>query len=138
MVFPPVPILGSIDAARPVFLIVMGISLVIFTWRLAAGAADWPARLMVMGSLMLGAGYALLLPAYEAGLIPSINDPYLRDPASAIGWHAVRLVLMNTGWLVFGIGLAMHAKVLPHPAPRKVAVVRHAGSPPTPAHESIV
>ena len=138
MALPPVSVLGSIDAARPVFLIVMGISLMIFTWRLAAGAADWPARIMVAGSLLLGAGYSVLLPAYEAGLIPSIHQPALRDPAAAMGWHVVKLVLMNGGWFTFGLGVAMHAKILPHPAPRKAVVVRHAGSPPTPAHESIV
>ena len=40
-------VLASIGAVRPVFLIVMGICLMIFVWRLANGANDWAARLMV-------------------------------------------------------------------------------------------
>lgn len=114
--------LASIDAARPVFLIVMGISLVVFVLRLAGSAREWSSRLMIVGSLMLGAGYAIVLPAYEAGLIESIHSPHTVHLETALAWHTVRLVLMNTGWLVFGIGVAMHAKIFPQAVPRKNTV----------------
>ncbi|HVJ46536.1 MAG TPA: hypothetical protein VM511_09150, partial [Luteolibacter sp.] len=91
---PPL-VIASIDAARPVFMIVMGLSLAIFTWRLASGARSWSARLMVAGSLMLALGYAVILPAYAGVLIQQINDPNLANPASALGWHLVKLVTMN-------------------------------------------
>lgn len=111
--------LGSIDAVRPVFLIIMGLSLMIFTWRLAGGAADWPARLMVAGSLLLGFGYALLLPMYEAGLVPRIGGTLQGSGSTALGWQVVKLFVMNGGWLTFGVGMAMHAKLLPYPVTRK-------------------
>ena len=139
MQFSPLPMIASIDAARPVFMIVMGLSLAIFTWRLAAGARDWPARLMVAGSLMLAFGYAVVLPAYTAKLIPSISSPAAVDSASALGWHLVKLVTMNLGWLLFGAGIAMHAKVFPSPAPHgKAAQPSPRATSPLPAHESAV
>lgn len=113
MSFPPLYTIGSIGATRPVFMIVMGIALVIFTWRLARGAKNWPARLMVAGSLMLGLGYAVIVPGYESDLIPQIARPWPHDPATALGWHALRSVTMNLGWLTFGLGIAMHAGLLP-------------------------
>lgn len=135
---PPLMI-ASIDAARPVFMIVMGLSLLIFTWRLASGARSWSARLMVAGSLMLALGYAVILPAYAGGLIQQINDPNLADPASALGWHLVKLVTMNLGWLLFGTGIAMHANVFPSPAPHgKAAQPSPRATSPLPAHESAV
>jgi hypothetical protein len=130
--------LASIEAARPVFLIVMGISLVIFVLRLAAISGEWSARLMITGSLMLGAGYAVVLPAYEGGLIESIHSPRTTNLDAAIAWHTVRLVLMNAGWLAFGIGVAMHARIFPQPVPRKAAVAVSPDSPTVSAHESVV
>jgi len=123
--------LASIDAARPVFLIIMGISLVVFVFRLAGGAREWSTRLMITGSLMLGAGYAIVLPAYEAGLIESIHSPHTVNLDVALAWHTLRLVLMNVGWFAFGIGVAMHAKILPQPAPRKAAVPATSPDSPT-------
>lgn len=139
MPFPLPSMLGSIDAVRPVFLIIMGLSLMIFTWRLAGAAADWPARLMVAGSLLLGFGYGLLLPMYEAGVIPRIGGTLQSSGSSALGWQVVKLFVMNGGWLTFGIGIAMHAKILPYPAARK-EIVRAAPpeTEPAPAtHESV-
>lgn len=136
----PMPLIASIDAARPVFLIVMGLSLAIFTWRLANGARDWPARLMIAGSLLLAFGYAVVLPGYAAKLIPSLGTPDPAESATALGWHFVKLLSMNLGWLMFGIGLAFHAKVFPSPAPRAIAVQpspRASSSLPTP-HESVL
>jgi hypothetical protein len=130
--------LASIDAARPVFLIVMGISLVVFVLRLAGNAPEWSTRLMITGSLMLGAGYTIVLPAYEAGLIESIHNPHTTNLEAALAWHTVRLVLMNTGWLVFGIGVAMHAKIFPQAGPRKAAAAVCSDSPTVSVHESVV
>lgn len=118
-------------------MIVMGISLVIFSLRLASGAKTWPARLMMTGSLMLGFGYAVVLPAYEGGLIESIHSPHTVNLEAAIMWHVIRLVTMNAGWLIFGIGVAMHANILPQPAPRKAAAKLQA-SPHIAGHESAV
>lgn len=137
MFTPPVLVLASIGAVRPVFLIVMGICLMIFVWRLASGANDWAARLMVAGSLLLGFGYAVMLPLYEAGIIERLGTSGpLENPATALAWHAVKLVVMNGGWFVLGTGIAMHAGVLPSPAPRKVTSPQPQAVP-APAHESV-
>lgn len=138
MLVPPLPVLASIGAVRPVFLIVMGICLMIFVWRLAMGANDWAARLMVAGSLLLGFGYAVMLPLYEAGIIESLNaGAMLENPATALAWQAVKLVVMNGGWFVFGVGIAMHAGILPSPATRMATFPRPETAPlpqATPVH----
>jgi hypothetical protein len=133
----PLPMIASIDAARPVFMIVMGLSLAIFTWRLAAGARDWPARLMVAGSLMLAFGYVIVLPAYAGKLIPALGEPHAAS-STALGWHLVKLATMNLGWLLFGTGIALHAQIFPFPAPKEKAVQPSPrASTPLPApHES--
>ncbi|MEX1116387.1 MAG: hypothetical protein WEB53_14140 [Akkermansiaceae bacterium] len=112
--------LGSIDAVRPVFLIVMGIFLMVIAWRVSRVSDVWTGRMIVAGSLLLGFGYAFLLPLYQAGVIESYSPRghYQSGPASAVGWHAVKILAMNGGWLLFGIGLAMHAKLFNAPAPR--------------------
>jgi hypothetical protein len=107
-------VLGSIEAMRPVFLIVMGVFMLIFAWRLAKNSDTWTSRLMMAGAVMLAFGYVLMLPLYEAGVLERYapNRPvYEGSAATAMGWHAIKLVVMNAGWLVFGIGLAMHAKI---------------------------
>ena len=142
MLIPPVLVLASIGAVRPVFLIVMGLCLMIFIWRLASGATDWAARLMVAGSLLLGFGYSVMLPLYEAGIIERLGTGApLDNPATALAWHAVKLVVMNSGWFVLGTGLAMHAGILPSPAPRRATsrqpqAATRPQAPPVPAHES--
>jgi len=52
--------------------------------------------------------------------------------ASAVAWHVVKLMVMNLGWLLFGIGIALHANILGSPAPRPRVHSRNS-SP----HESI-
>lgn len=142
MLIPPIPVLASIGAVRPVFLIVMGLCLMIFVWRLASGATDWAARLMVAGSLLLGFGYAVMLPLYEAGIIERMGSGILlENSGTALAWHAVKLVVMNGGWFVLGTGLAMHAGILPSPASRRVAspqpqTATRPQTSPVPAHES--
>lgn len=127
--------LGSIEAARPVFLIVMGVFLTLIAWRLAKTSGKWTARLLVAGALMLGFGYAVLMPLYEAGILRyySPNAHHHGDVSSLMAWHAVKLVVMNAGWLLFGLGIAMHAKILGSPAPRPRAQAARN----LPPHESI-
>lgn len=118
--------LASIEAIRPVFMIVMGVFLMVVAWRLCQATEGWTARLIVSGALMLGFGYAVILPLYDAGMIQRYSPSH--GSASALGWHAIKLFVMNTGWLIFGLGLAMHAKVFsPNPPPRKLSP-----SPPIP------
>lgn len=116
--------LGSIEAIRPVFWMVMGFFIFLYAWRLAQRSEPWTARLLVAGALLLSFGYTLVLPMYEAGLLEHYaaqRRHYLGDAASALGWHVVKLSVMNIGWLVFGFGLALHAGVLRLPARRAKA-----------------
>ncbi len=122
--------LASIEAIRPVFMIVMGVFLMVIAWRLCQTTEGWTARLIVAGSLLLGFGYSLLLPLYDAGLIERYSPV---SGASALAWHAVKLVVMNCGWLLFGLGLALHAQVFSiSPPPRKLSP-----SPLTPPREFV-
>jgi hypothetical protein len=106
--------LGSIEAARPVFMIVMGVFMLLFAWRLAKVSDAWTSRLLMAGALMLAFGYSLLLPLYEAGVLERYSPARLRyqgSAATALSWHVTKMVVMNLGWLVLGLGLAMHAKI---------------------------
>jgi riboflavin transporter FmnP len=107
------PPLASIEAVRPVFMIVMGLSLVITAWRLSRSTTGWTARMIVSGAFLLGLGYAVILPLYEAGIIEPLSRQghYHGLAADAIAFHVVKVITMNSGWLLFGLGLAMHAQV---------------------------
>jgi len=135
MSFPPILVLGSIEAIRPVFLIVMGLFLMIIAWRLCQATTGWTARMIAAGALLLGLGYGLIVPMYHAGIIRPYmpNRPELGDVSTAMAWHAVKILTMNGGWLIFGIGVAMHAKLLGKPAPRRVLAPASRHNPPTPA-----
>ena len=77
------------------------------------------------GALLLAFGYAFLMPLYEAGVLERYAPSRLHDhgsAASALAWHVVKLVTMNVGWLIFGIGLAMHANIFGAPAPTRPSV----------------
>jgi hypothetical protein len=125
--------LASIDAARPVFMIVMGAFLMIITWRMARETEGWSARFLVGGAFLLCIGYAVLIPMYEAGKIESYHPlAHLHDPSTALGWHAVKLVVMNSGWLVFGLGLGLHSGLLRVPAALRISKTQ----PSVNAHES--
>lgn len=124
---PPLPfLLASIDAMRPVFLIVMGLALLIVAWRLTHHTSGWSSRILMSGALLLALGYSVTLPLYEAQVVLPID--LLRfypnaDAGIAMGWHLVKLFSMNGGWLLFGLGLAIHARVFePVATPRSVAV----------------
>lgn len=126
--------LGSIAAIRPVYLIVMGIFLMIVAWRLSKTSEGWTARLIVAGALLLGFGYSVMIPMYEAGVIEPVTrrGVYHGSPGTAMGWHAVKLIIMNGGWLLFGMGLALHAKLFTSPEPRPKTAL-----PPAATHEFI-
>ena len=125
--------LASIEAVKPVFMIVMGVFLMIIAWRLAKGLEGWSARLIVAGTILLGVGYTVVLPLYDAGVIPrySLRPSALSSGPDAYAWNIVKTFVMNFGWLLFGLGLAIHARIFSTTSPgRKL-------SPPTPVtHES--
>ncbi|MFT3989881.1 MAG: hypothetical protein QM680_00585 [Luteolibacter sp.] len=100
------PLLASIDAARPVFLIVMGISLMLIAWRFSRRSIGWAPRLLMAGALLLGFGYTILLPLYEAGKIETHGAT-----SDAIAWQALKIFTMNFGWFTFGLGLALHTRL---------------------------
>ncbi len=130
---PPLVLLASIDAVRPVFMIVMGVFLLVVAWRMSKEAEGWSARLMMAGAIMLAFGYSFLIPMYEAGKIEKFYPgSHLHNPAAALGWHAVKLVVMNAGWLVFGLGLGLHSGLLRMPAALKALKPRTVST-----HESI-
>lgn len=114
--------LASIDAVRPVFMIVMGVFLLVAAWRMARETEGWAAGLMVGGAFMLCFGYAILVPMYEAGKIERFHPAaHLHNPAIAMGWHAVKLLVMNVGWLVLGLGLGLHSGLLRMPSALKIS-----------------
>lgn len=133
MIVGDLPPLASIAAVRPVFLIIMGISLVVIAWRLASQSGRWTSRLLMAGALMLGFGYAILLPLYEAGVIAfySPRNPHVLATADTVAWHVVKATVMNAGWLLFGIGVALHANLFglvspgSHPQPSPHPRSRH-------------
>ena len=70
--------------------------------------------MLVAGALMLAFGYGVVLPLYTARVLVPLNLVMFipdADPATALGWHMVKLVSMNGGWFVFGLGLALHARL---------------------------
>ena len=109
--------LASIEAIRPVFLIVMGAFLAIIAWRLAKSSGKWTARCLIAGALLLGFGYSYLMPLYASGTIrPYVPGAHhAGGTAEALAWQVVKLVVMNAGWLVFGLGLALHANLFHAP-----------------------
>ncbi|HSP42464.1 MAG TPA: hypothetical protein VLO11_06320 [Luteolibacter sp.] len=134
--------LGSIEAIRPVFWMVMGVFIFIYAWRLAQRSAGWTARLLVAGALMLAFGYTFVLPMYEAGVLERFAEQrrhYHGSAGTALAWNVVKVTVMNFGWLVFGAGMALHAglvrlpvrKALPGTAIQPIPMQQT----PRPAHE---
>ncbi len=116
------PPLASVDAARPVFMIVMGIFLMVFAWRMAREMDRWTARFLVAGAFLLCFGYAFLIPMYEAGIIGGVSKGAgISQSQSAIGWHAVKVVVMNSGWLFLGLGLGLHSGLIRIPAALRIS-----------------
>lgn len=123
--------LAAVPAAKPVFMIVMGIFLLVIAWRLAKGSEKWAGRWMMSGALLLAFGYSVLMPLYEAGKIPSQGSS-AELAASAMAWNTVKMMAMNGGWLLFGVGLALHAKVF-----QSQHAVKISPSPSSTTHESV-
>lgn len=110
---PPAPILATIDAFRPVFMIVMGAFLLLTAWRMTRGGSGWAPRILMAGAILLAIGYSVLLPLYQAGvLLPlSLVGRLPGDATVAMAWHVLKVASMNGGWLLFGLGLALHAGI---------------------------
>jgi len=118
MNYPGAPlILGSIEAARPAFLIVMGISLMMIAWRFAKKTSGWSPRLMMAGAILLGFGYSVLLPLHEigkTGRYPSLPHPHGGEEL-VLAFFVLKIFTMNVGWFLLGLGLAIHTKILTAP-----------------------
>ncbi len=129
-----VPPLASLAAVRPVFWIVMGIFLLVIAWRISRTTSPWTRRFLLAGAVLLGCGYAVLLPLYETGRLERFYQGahYHGSETTAMVWHAIKMLVMNTGWLLLGIGLAMHAKVFTAPAPPQN---KNPALPPAAPHE---
>jgi hypothetical protein len=110
---PHVPLLASASAFRPVFMIVMGAFLLLTAWRMTRGTTGWTPRTLMAGALLLALGYSVVMPLYQAGvLLPlSLVGQLPGDASVAMAWHVVKVVSMNGGWLLFGLGLALHAGI---------------------------
>jgi hypothetical protein len=110
---PHVPLLANAGAFRPVFMIVMGAFLLLTAWRMTRGTTGWTPRTLLAGASLLALGYSVVMPLYQAGvLIPlSLAGQLPVDPSVAMFWHIVKIVSMNGGWLLFGLGLALHAGI---------------------------
>jgi hypothetical protein len=122
-------LLLSIEASRPAFMMVSGLFLLLVAWRLVQGKSGWSSRLTLAGALLLAFGYSVLVPLYQAGLIETFRPGrhIHGDPTIVLGWHVVKLFAMNAGWFMFGLGLALHARVFAvRPA--------HSPHPPHPPH----
>jgi len=137
MLIPEILPLGSIEAIRPVFMIVMGVSLMLLVWRFSKGVPGWSGRLMLAGALLLGFGYSVILPLNETGKIQSVAAArhFQGDVATALAWQLVRASSMNIGWLALGLGLALHARSFA-PA-RRPAAARISPAPHSRSHESV-
>ena len=114
MAFTPLLPLASIDAMRPVFMIVMGLALLLVAWRLTRHTSGWAPRITMAGALLLAFGYAVILPLYSAKVICSPELVIFfpgADKATMLGWNLAKIFAMNGGWLLLGLGLAIHARV---------------------------
>jgi hypothetical protein len=129
-------ILGSIEAMRPVFMIVMGSFLLLIAWRMGKRTRGWAGGMLKTGSVLLAFGYAVVVPLYEAkqivplakvGMIPG-------DAAVALGWHIIKMLTMNLGWVLTGVGLALHARLFETVRVRSAAPAE--ASTPAPLHET--
>lgn len=114
MLFPPsIPVLASVDAFRPVFMIVMGAFLLLTAWRMTRGTSGWAPRTLLSGAALLALGYSVVMPLYQAGILIPLSMVGVApvDPDTALAWHIVKVVSMNGGWMLFGLGLALHAGI---------------------------
>lgn len=106
---------------RPVFLIVMGFSLLLIAFRLRGSVRGWSGWLTMTGAMMLTLGYSVLLPLYEAGVLAPLSQlgSLDRSVGPIVIGYVLKLVLMNGGWLLLGSGVALHANLF-EKAPARV------------------
>jgi hypothetical protein len=119
----------------------MGAFLLLTAWRMTRGTRGWTPRIILTGANLLGFGYAILMPLYEAHILTPLDQIGLMgtNPDAVILWHAAKVLCMNLGWLMFGTGMALHAglfETTKSHAP--VQVPRRSTSPRTsPVHEPV-
>ncbi|MCW1925112.1 hypothetical protein OKA05_21300 [Luteolibacter arcticus] len=89
----------------------MGAFLLLTAWRMTRGTHGWTPRIILTGASLLAFGYSVLTPLYQAGILVPLSKIGMMgiNPDAVIIWHGVRLLAMNGGWLMFGLGLAAHA-----------------------------
>lgn len=107
---------------RPVFLILMGLVLLLVAWRLVRHRTGWSGRVLMSGAILLAIGYSVILPLYDARVLTPLTHLIFypdADPAVALGWHVIKLLSMNGGWFLFGLGLALHAGLFESARPVK-------------------
>lgn len=93
---------------------VMGLTLFLVAWRMTRRQRDWGSLALLSGAGLLAFGYSIVLPLYAAKIIiPAHMIAYHLDtsPVVAFCWHVAKLVAMNGGWLLFGVGLAHRAGI---------------------------
>lgn len=104
-------ILASFDYTRVPLMMLLGVALVIFTWRMLSHGEGRGRQLMMVGALLLGCGYAILLPLQDSGLLTTAHGDHAGHDHGGMVDTAMldtaKLVVMNLGWLLFGGGLAL-------------------------------
>lgn len=94
-------------------MMLLGVALVIFTWRMLSHGEGRGRHLMMIGALLLGCGYAILFPLQDSGLLAAACADHAHAGHDHGGIEAAgmldlaKLVVMNLGWLLFGGGLAL-------------------------------
>ncbi|MBN8460135.1 MAG: hypothetical protein J0M04_20090 [Verrucomicrobia bacterium] len=101
---------ASLDLSRVPLMMALGLALVVFTWRLAAHARRGRG-LLVSGALMLGLGYSVVLPLQDTGILNRGHEGHSHEQLTdSTAWKVSRGILMNTGWLLLGSGLALQVR----------------------------
>jgi hypothetical protein len=76
------------------------------------------------GATLLAGGYSVILPLYEAQVLVSVENLHFypeADPANAFAWQSIRLIAMNGGWFLFGLGLVVHTRLMGNTDPATAA-----------------
>ncbi|TAF24512.1 MAG: hypothetical protein EAZ71_10390 [Verrucomicrobia bacterium] len=110
----------------------MGAFLLLTAWRMTRGTKGWAPRSMMAGASMLTIGYSVVMPLYQAGVLTPLSMVGIApvDPDWALVWHVVKMLSLNGGWLLFGLGLALHAGIFETAtSPAPVAAPTPASSP---------
>ena len=93
-------------------MIIMGVFLLLTVWRITRGTSGWAPRILMAGALLLAFGYAVVMPLYQGGIVMPVTPTggaLFEYTWVELGWYLVKMVSMNGGWLVLGLGVALHA-----------------------------